>query len=363
MCIGPTFLYLLSSEHLQPALSAFWRNQSILICLIPPLLIEKWYQPSSMPSHMTFEGRQYPLWALLSMNAFAWAFSLLLWIAALQYTTTSRASLFASIYPLIIILDEKRRGVRVSAGEFVGVFIALVGVICTELTSILTNEESNRLVVGDGDGGSSGSMLVGDVLCLISGIIYAADIRLSNVIRKEMNLFEYTTINTILSTLLVGVYSLAAEGATFSMDRQHGLFGWLSDSKLALLVSLFGLIVGLLGIVAFNLSIRYISPIIISTALLTDPGLTAIIAYIGQLEGIPPPSTFIGFAIVSLGIACTIIYQHKREKVEETKGSYQQVVEMSIEVDGASDSHTSLPSADVTSSPMPSPAASPSSIT
>ena len=70
-------------------------------------------------------------WYVMAVGL-TWAASLALWVAALCYTSTARASLFSSTYPLILLVWMRWKGVQVSWLETVGVVVALVGIVTAE---------------------------------------------------------------------------------------------------------------------------------------------------------------------------------------------------------------------------------------
>src|SRR5690349_11841353 len=52
-------------------------------------------------------------------------------------TTTSRASLFCSTYPLMLLGYMKYKGTKLSWGEIIGVLISVVGIVVSELSELI----------------------------------------------------------------------------------------------------------------------------------------------------------------------------------------------------------------------------------
>jgi drug/metabolite transporter (DMT)-like permease len=63
------------------------------------------------------------------------------------------------------------------------------------------------------------------------------------------------------------------------------VFGWL-DTEFVQPMMLFGLLIGLIGMLGWNYSIKVLDPLVFSTVQLVSPALTGIIAYAIGLEGI-----------------------------------------------------------------------------
>lgn len=248
--------------------------------------------------------------ALLSLS---WGISLALWVVALQYTTTPRASLFASLYPLLLVIYMKCIGMSISAGEIFGVFVALIGICLSESMAVFTHESSTH---------STSDRLYGDVLCVLSACLVSFNVIAANKARRVMRLFNYTFITTLGLTLIVSVMSLCVEQTTFTISH-NGIFGWLLP-ELRYIILLFGFVVGCIGFMGLNYSVVHVPAIIYSTAQLLDPGLTAVMSYCSGLEGIPAMSTVVGFIVVTIGIVLVVYYENQRKlREQQTNDSIQ----------------------------------------
>jgi hypothetical protein len=90
------------------------------------------------------------------------------------------------------------------------------------------------------------------------------------------------------------------------------------------------------GILGFNYAVGHISPIVFSTVQLLDPGLAGIMSAVGGVEGWPVTSTYIGVALVTLGIFLVVVYQTKREMATAAAKAARAAM---LSADGPSNSH------------------------
>ena len=266
-----------------------------------------------------------------------WGASLALWVGALCFTSTARASLFGSTYPLILLCWMRWKGVQVSWMEMAGVVVALVGIVISEVVGYFTATE--RIVVepppaldieAEGDSGScqvvsgSSSQLVGDMMMIAGSVINALNIVYASRARRVLRLFTYTLSTTAIVTVCLVALSVLAEHSPADFSS-HGLFGWLADVDMLLMISAFGFVVGCIGVLGQNYAVRYTSPVVFSTAQLLDPGLTAFMSWLAGLERLPSVSTGIGVLVVGVGIAGVVLGEYGRRKEQESVHSYHPV--------------------------------------
>jgi drug/metabolite transporter (DMT)-like permease len=397
--VGPVFLYL-QQRGVPPILACSWRNQTMVLFLLIPALIEWFKLPkaqrswdalriepededaaatadnqspkecSSPPAptlsslsssssshllhhahhnhhttasspqqqqqqvHVTLRTVEPPaaeqrrgwhvFWYLLVV-CLTWAGSLVLWVVALPYTSTPRASLFCSTYPLLLVPYMKFvQRVPVSGGEVLGVAISFIGILVTEIGSLMEEETGGAAMVQDGSGTPSSTLLdangwtngqrqlYGDVLCIGSSLLLGLNILFAEKTRKVLPLFSYSLSSAVIVLLLLVFGALWSEDATLSTDPLHGVFGWMVGDMLWLNLA-FGFVVGMIGVLGFNFAVKYVNPLIFSSTQLLDPGLTGLLSWAAGLEGWPSASTFLGIAIVTLGIGFITVYQHRRE--------------------------------------------------
>ena len=270
-----------------------------------------------------------------------WGASLALWVGALCFTSTARASLFGSTYPLILLCWMRWKGVQVSWMEMAGVVVALVGIVISEVVGYFTATE--RIVdepppppldvtasTPVADSGScqvvndASTQLVGDLMMILGSFINALNIVYASRARRVLRLFTYTLTTTTIVTICLVLLSVLAEHSPPDFSS-HGLFGWLADRDMLLMISAFGFVVGCIGVLGQNYAVRYTSPVVFSTAQLLDPGLTAFMSWLAGLERLPSVSTGIGVLVVGVGIAGVVLGEYGRRKDQESVRSYHPV--------------------------------------
>jgi drug/metabolite transporter (DMT)-like permease len=227
--------------------------------------------------------------------------------------------------------------------ETIGVVVALVGIVTAEVVGYFTSTErmtidiplppppssssstadllsspSCQVVAG------SSSQLVGDMMCIVASFLNAMNIVWASRARRVLRLFSYTLSTTLIVTVTLAILSAITELSPPDFSP-HGLLGWLSSPDMLLMISLFGFVVGCIGVLGQNYAVRYTSPVIFSTAQLLDPGLTAVMSWVAGLEGLPSVSTVLGVAMVGVGIGCVVVGENGRKREREDVHSYQAV--------------------------------------
>ena len=329
--------------HTRAGLTTVWRNQAMSILLFPPALIEyertpaleraSWWsatiadEPS--PSQIG-PPRQRHIIIYLAAICFLGTASLFTWVQSLAFTTTVRASLFSSLYPIILMMYFRYfKGVRHSTGELVGVAVAVAGIAMALLDPSLTSANSPggySAIVGDLMYSIAYSLSLCFESCVssktchlfsfcravLSAVLLAINILLAKYVRKILPVFSYVWATMFARIFILAFYSCVAEGSSVSFDihvravilhvfshkisraqeeyafcfskYQTGIFGWLDPSRTRP-VMLFAAAAGYFGIVGWNFCLKYIDPVVFSTVGLADPVLTGYISYFIGLEG------------------------------------------------------------------------------
>jgi len=287
-------------------------------------------------------------WYLLVV-CLTWAGSLVLWVVALPYTSTPRASLFCSTYPLLLVPYMKYvQKVPVSAGEVLGVAISFVGILTSEMGSLMgdtsaeTGADTKDAAASDSEWTPGQRQLYGDLLCVGSSLLLGINIVFAEKTRKVLPLFSYTFVSAVVVLVLLVLGAMVGEGATWSTDPLHGVFGWVQGDMLWLNLA-FGFVVGLIGVLGFNFAVKYVSPLIFSSTQLLDPGLTGVMSWMAGLEGFPSASTILGVLVVTVGIGCITVGQHKREHEASNMKSGTGAANSAANTIGVSASNTAPP--------------------
>ena len=309
--IGPAFKYM-ALHHIPARLAASWRCQTMTLFLLPLAFMEAlcgkknnaidWF---ARPPEL-----QYPLYVHVAIAGVAWGVNLVFWISGLAYTTTVRASIMASLHPLMLVFVLSLSGKKkVTAIEWAGTCISILGIVVATSRGLFhfVNNTSDE----DNVASTAKKQMLGDVLCIMASAAEVGVILNRTATKKHVPLFMYTTITTLQVAIFVSIASVVLDDTErgrvgiFCID-ENCIFGWVSHTWL-LKMLLFGLVIGVVCIAGFNYAIQFIPPLVFSSILLVDPAVTGVISWLLGLEGIPDYLTFIGGTTVVLGTA-TIAY-------------------------------------------------------
>ena len=160
--IGPAFKYM-ALHHIPARLAASWRCQTMTLFLIPLAFMEAIYDRNTINWLEKPADRQYPLYVHILIAGVAWGVNLTFWISGLAYTTTVRASIMASLHPLMLVFLLSLSGrKKVRALEWVGTCISILGVVIATSRGLfhVVNNTSNEDVVA----ATAKQQMLGDVL-------------------------------------------------------------------------------------------------------------------------------------------------------------------------------------------------------
>jgi hypothetical protein len=130
--VGPVFKFM-GNYHVQPCMSATWRGTAMIIFLVPLAAIEHFYKSKTIKTPLlerwmtVHPESKYPVLAYVMVCGLGWSGSLLLWIIGLRYTTTVKASILASVHPLMLVIYLVCTGKHVSKMEWMGVAVVIYG--------------------------------------------------------------------------------------------------------------------------------------------------------------------------------------------------------------------------------------------
>jgi drug/metabolite transporter (DMT)-like permease len=131
------------------------------IFLFPLALLERFILPGEDRTNWFTKKDDLPFPAIVHilLAGLFWSGNLETWVYALQYTTTVRASVFASSHPLMLVVLLSILGHKVSLLEWLGVLVAIGGLLLCSGQGFF-----------DTGGASAGSTLFGDGLCLVAAM-------------------------------------------------------------------------------------------------------------------------------------------------------------------------------------------------
>jgi len=253
-----------------PALAiAFWR------CILGAGATGAWVvlRQRSEISRLTWHQ-----WRLVILAGLLLGAHFATWIPSLRFTSVASSTALVATQPVWAALIARARGVQIPGRTWVGIAIALVGVLV--LTGIDASIDPRHLI--------------GDLLALVGAVFAALYVSVAEVVRK--------TVST--ATMTLGLYaSSAALLLVLCVALQQSLVGY--SARDWVLIILLTLTAQLLGHTLINRVLATTSATITSLAILFEmPGATIIAALlIGQL---PPWSILPAAALMLIGLAIVI---------------------------------------------------------
>lgn len=325
--IIPVFKGMINSG-ITPCLACSWRSQCMCLFLFPLTYVEsRFFSKYLINWNEVIPSSKVKLWVHILMASVAWCFNIILIALALKYATPVRAAVLDDCHPLMMVFYlHCFMHMPVSRLEWLGVLIAIIGIVSSELITSSAGDSSNNH-----------DLILGDVICLLAAagevvvIINRSELKnyvpmmkvslycltcieclinMSITLHFSVCVVQYTAISTIIVAVLSSFLAVAVDGSEIFCTEDKCVFGWASPHRRVNML-VFGFLVGVFYAAGFNFALQYISPLVFSTAVLIDPALTGFLSWIGGL-GFPDIVTIVGGLIVLLGVGCIIVGEHQR---------------------------------------------------
>lgn len=211
-----------------------------------------------------------------------------LWIASLHYTSVASASVLVTIHPVMLIVAESLIfKSRFRPVVWAGVVLAFTGSVLLGLAD-------------DTQMGQFPQAVLGNSLAFISAVIFVVYFLLGRRIRQQTEWIDYVFY----------VYSYAAVTCVVLMIIWSG--GIPAITTISVVVGL-GLAIGptIMGHGAMNYAVKYISPTLLSTLILSEAVVAAIAAFFifGEL-----PSIFSIFSMLIIVSGVTLTWTRRMAK-------------------------------------------------
>jgi drug/metabolite transporter (DMT)-like permease len=197
------------------------------------------------------------------------------YISAVKMTTVASAVLLATCHPVIVgivsitVLKESSRSIGL------GIAAGMLGLVVITLGGL-----------GTGD-------LEGDIVAMLSGVMFAAYLILGRVLRKRTSLITYVFV----------MFSSCA-AVLMAAALLTGQVMWpLPTSELLIFLAL-AVVSTCLGHLLFNFSLKYLSASVISVSYLGEPAGATLLAVL-LLDEIPSVFVLLGGAMILVGILLT----------------------------------------------------------
>ena len=262
-----------------PFLRASWRMQGTSLVLLPGFIYQAY------KANLSQIDRNDYLLILVSSLFLATHFGS--WVWSLDNTSLVHSLLFVNTHPLVVVALMPVMGKVVSRSHLAGVAVGFTGAAIA------------LLEVGDGGEVS----LAGDAAAFLGAVSVVGYLLAGRYLRSErgMPIFIYAFPVTLGAGIWLSVFSVVSEGSSLSsVYLEDSIFGWTDGVWLAWGAFL-SLGPGLCGHTGINTVLRWISPIVVSIALLMEPVLGAIIGWIWTGEAVIWPLTVIGGTLMITG--------------------------------------------------------------
>ena len=277
-----------------PFLRASWRMQGTSLVLLPGFIYQAY------KANLSQIDRNDYLLILVSSLFLATHFGS--WVWSLDNTSLVHSLLFVNTHPLVVVALMPVMGKVVSRSHLAGVAVGFTGAAIA------------LLEVGDGGEVS----LAGDAAAFLGAVSVVGYLLAGRYLRSErgMPIFIYAFPVTLGAGIWLSVFSVVSEGSSLSsVYLEDSIFGWTDGVWLAW-VAFLSLGPGLCGHTGINTVLRWISPIVVSIALLMEPVLGAIIGWIWPGEAVIGPLTVIGGTLMITG-AIIVTLQERAEAEQE----------------------------------------------
>jgi drug/metabolite transporter (DMT)-like permease len=260
LAFGPWFVRL---SDVGPVAAGFWR-----LALAAPVLLAVSVAVSRVPVRHQARG----LWSVLALSGVAFAADLGAWHAGIHHTQLANATLFGNaatfIFPIYGFVVARAWPTRTQG---VALGMAAIG-------AALLMGRSAQL---------SSDNLLGDLLCLTAGVLYAVYFILMARARERM-----APVPALALSSLMGVLPLLAGALLLGEQVMPGV--WWPLVSLAVISQLIGQ-----GLMIYALG--QLSPLVIGLALLVQPVVAATIGWVAYGERLGALD-FVGAALVAAAL-------------------------------------------------------------
>ena len=302
-------------QNVSPIMKSFWRYTSTWIVLLP-LAIRSLHHHNHGSTYTPLSGMQ---WISFVVCALCYAFMTSAFVSALEYTTLANAFVLSNLAPLFIIVGRTVFGYSVLYMEGIGAMIGFLGgTICTL--------DQSPSINGDGIVRDHPKALLGDSLAVMASAAVAIYLILAKKLRPHVDLFVFTFMLMFTSSIFVLLYMiLTKEPMSFSNHMDYGLWGWTNWKWNRLPLELYlAIVCNIIGTTGYIAVMKYFEPIVVSTVMLSEPVLGALMAALVGSDPLPGVQTWIGNVVVAVGIFL-VVWSGARstETIDATKALMQ----------------------------------------
>lgn len=206
------------------------------------------------------------------------------WLPSLAFTSIAASTTIVTTVPVwVVLLVWATRGERPSALTGLGIAVAIVG--------------GAVVALGDVEGLDAGSNpLLGNLLALAAAVTYSAHLLLGQAVQQRgLGIWRWTTVVAAVGALSVAPLVVA----TAPGEGPFPLRFWLAVIALCVVSQL-------VGHSSLTWSTRWISPTLVSVAILLEPVLASAGAA-ALYDEVPGPLVLLGAAVLVVGVGLTTL--------------------------------------------------------
>ncbi|MFH5832489.1 DMT family transporter [Halalkalibaculum sp. DA3122] len=203
------------------------------------------------------------------------------WIASLHYTSVASASVLVTIHPIMLILIERlwfKRSFAITS--WIGVGMAFSG-------SVLLGISDSQIETDFSD------PLFGNFLAASAAAIFVVYLLIGQKIRQKREWVDYVFPVYFFAGATCVITALALGNNLLEIS----LIGAASATGMAVFPQI-------IGHGSMNYAVKYVSPTLISTLILTEPIFATFLAYV-LFDELPPITSFIAMLIIIIGVGLT----------------------------------------------------------
>ena len=260
---------LIAATTVAPIAIAFWRSVLGSAVTLP----WAWFRHRA---EMRSLSRDEVRWIVVAGVLLALHFAA--WLPSLRFTSVASSTALVSLQPVWAALIARHRGAHVPRSAWVGIVVALVGVLV--LTGVDVSADPRHLI--------------GDALALVGGMLSAAYVTAGEHVRRTVSTPTYTSIAYAVAAVIL---------LPLCLLLSQPVWGYTSTEWTTILALTAG--AQLLGHTLINRVLSTTSATVTSLAILFEmPGATLIAAvWLGQM---PPLSIVPAVALIFAGLVLVI---------------------------------------------------------
>jgi len=216
-----------------------------------------------------------------------------LWIASLHYTSVASASVLVTIHPVMLIVAESLLfKTKFRPIVWIGVSIAFIGSVLLGLADETQMDQFPDAIFGN-------------TLAFLSAVVFVAYFMLGRKIRQQTEWIDYVFYVYTYATITCLVLTFLWVGGMPVITGTSVLVG-------------IGLAAGptVLGHGSMNYAVKYISPTLLSTLVLSEAVVAAIAAFFIFGE-IPSGFSLVAMLVIVFGVTLTWIKRMNRPRKEK----------------------------------------------